>query len=99
MFAICLSLYFSIVCHERRAQGGIDTKGYMVISSKHLPVSSWQQCNLCFCNEKYPYCRAVKSTKGKVISDKDLEILLDRSDLMGKFYDLQNILFIVLIFV
>lgn len=29
-------------------------------------------------------CRAVKSTKGKVISDKDLEILLDRSDLLGK---------------
>lgn len=30
------------------------------------------------------YFRAVKSTKGKVISDKDLEALLDRSDLLGK---------------
>ncbi|KAK3554199.1 hypothetical protein QTP70_020085 [Hemibagrus guttatus] len=30
------------------------------------------------------YERAVKSTKGKVISDKDLEILLDRSDLLDK---------------
>uniref|UniRef100_A0AAY4EH61 Proliferation-associated SNF2-like protein n=1 Tax=Denticeps clupeoides TaxID=299321 RepID=A0AAY4EH61_9TELE len=29
------------------------------------------------------YERAVKNTKGKVISDKDLEFLLDRSDLMG----------------
>ncbi|KAF5910260.1 lymphoid-specific helicase [Clarias magur] len=29
------------------------------------------------------YERAVKSTKGKVISDKDLEILLDRSDMLG----------------
>ncbi|TSK22805.1 Lymphoid-specific helicase [Bagarius yarrelli] len=30
------------------------------------------------------YDRAVKSTKGKVISDKDLEILLDRSDLLDQ---------------
>ncbi|KAI5606349.1 lymphoid-specific helicase, partial [Silurus asotus] len=30
------------------------------------------------------YDRAVKSTKGKVISDKDLEILLDRSDLLDR---------------
>uniref|UniRef100_A0A673INR3 Proliferation-associated SNF2-like protein n=1 Tax=Sinocyclocheilus rhinocerous TaxID=307959 RepID=A0A673INR3_9TELE len=30
------------------------------------------------------YDGAVKGTKGKVISDKDLEILLDRSDLMSK---------------
>uniref|UniRef100_A0A672N424 Proliferation-associated SNF2-like protein n=1 Tax=Sinocyclocheilus grahami TaxID=75366 RepID=A0A672N424_SINGR len=30
------------------------------------------------------YDRAVKGTKGKVISDKDLEILLDRSDLMNQ---------------
>ncbi|XP_028845247.1 lymphoid-specific helicase isoform X2 [Denticeps clupeoides] len=30
------------------------------------------------------YERAVKNTKGKVISDKDLEFLLDRSDLMDK---------------
>ncbi|KAM9477081.1 lymphoid-specific helicase [Clarias gariepinus] len=29
------------------------------------------------------YERAVKSTKGKVISDKDLEILLDRSDMLA----------------
>lgn len=28
--------------------------------------------------------REVKASKGKVISDKDLEILLDRSDLLGK---------------
>ncbi|XP_016329415.1 lymphocyte-specific helicase-like [Sinocyclocheilus anshuiensis] len=30
------------------------------------------------------YDRAVKGTKGKVISDKDLEILLDRSDLINQ---------------
>uniref|UniRef100_A0A8B9L460 Proliferation-associated SNF2-like protein n=1 Tax=Astyanax mexicanus TaxID=7994 RepID=A0A8B9L460_ASTMX len=30
------------------------------------------------------YDRAVKSTKGKVISDKDLQILLDRSDLLDR---------------
>ncbi|XP_062852218.1 lymphoid-specific helicase isoform X2 [Trichomycterus rosablanca] len=30
------------------------------------------------------YERAVKSTKGKVISDKDLEVLLDRSDLLDE---------------
>uniref|UniRef100_A0A8C1CSG0 Proliferation-associated SNF2-like protein n=1 Tax=Cyprinus carpio carpio TaxID=630221 RepID=A0A8C1CSG0_CYPCA len=30
------------------------------------------------------YDQAVKGTKGKVISDKDLEILLDRSDLMNQ---------------
>ncbi|KAL2083415.1 hypothetical protein ACEWY4_021188 [Coilia grayii] len=30
------------------------------------------------------YARAVKSTKGKVISDKDLEFLLDRSDLLDQ---------------
>ncbi|KAL6487251.1 hypothetical protein MHYP_G00038770 [Metynnis hypsauchen] len=30
------------------------------------------------------YERAVKSTKGKVISDKDLEVLLDRSDLLDQ---------------
>ncbi|XP_026134831.1 lymphocyte-specific helicase-like [Carassius auratus] len=30
------------------------------------------------------YDRAVKGTKGKVISDRDLEILLDRSDLMNQ---------------
>lgn len=28
--------------------------------------------------------REVKASKGKVISDKDLEILLDRSDLLGE---------------
>lgn len=28
--------------------------------------------------------REVKASRGKVISDKDLEILLDRSDLLGK---------------
>lgn len=43
----------------------------------------------CVSNEQYlSRCRAVKSTKGKVISDKDLEVLLDRSDLLGKFYDI-----------
>lgn len=30
------------------------------------------------------FFREVKSTKGKVISDKDLEALLDRSDLLGE---------------
>lgn len=29
-------------------------------------------------------CREVKASMGKVISDKDLEALLDRSDLLGK---------------
>lgn len=28
--------------------------------------------------------REVKASRGKVISDKDLEILLDRSDLLGE---------------
>lgn len=28
--------------------------------------------------------REVKASKGKVISDKDLDILLDRSDLLGE---------------
>lgn len=28
--------------------------------------------------------REVKASMGKVISDKDLELLLDRSDLLGK---------------
>lgn len=43
--------------------------------------------------------REMKTSKGQVISDKDLEILLDRSDLMGEerhhsavFRGLQNTL-------
>uniref|UniRef100_A0A8C7L6M7 Proliferation-associated SNF2-like protein n=1 Tax=Oncorhynchus kisutch TaxID=8019 RepID=A0A8C7L6M7_ONCKI len=40
------------------------------------------------------YEKEVKSTKGKVISDKDLEALLDRSDLLGElscgFYSIHN---------
>lgn len=30
-------------------------------------------------------CREVKGSREKVITDKDLELLLDRSDLIGKY--------------
>lgn len=32
----------------------------------------------------YVPLREMKASRGKVISDKDLEILLDRSDLLGE---------------
>lgn len=35
--------------------------------------------------------REVKASRGKVISDKDLEILLDRSDLKGEETDHQQV--------
>lgn len=39
-----------------------------------------------YCYLMTVFLREVKSTKGKVISDRDLEFLLDRSDLLGEFY-------------
>lgn len=38
-----------------------------------------------YCYLMTVFLREVKSTTGKVISDEDLEFLLDRSDLLGEF--------------
>lgn len=35
--------------------------------------------------EHFVFYREVKGSREKVISDKDLELLLDRSDLIGKY--------------
>ncbi|XP_066535882.1 lymphoid-specific helicase [Hoplias malabaricus] len=65
-----------LVIHKNKFKGG---KADLNQSKKCVEVNELMDLL-----KSRDYDRAVKSTKGKVISDRDLDILLDRSDLLGQ---------------